>query len=109
MATANLSRTTLKTLFSARIHSANLLELHDTLYSTKKSESTTHESRGKAQDKNSDSYPETAKAFDSKPKTPASSSTMSEIKKDMAAIFGNKIKKAQRTLSKEDLANAYDL
>lgn len=40
----------------------------------------------------------------------ATSATVSEIGKDFkTSLFGNKVKKAQRTLSNEDLANAFDL
>ncbi|KAG4417647.1 hypothetical protein IFR04_009217 [Cadophora malorum] len=43
-------------------------------------------------------------------KTTPTSAAVSELKKDVAtSVFGNKVKKAQRSLSKEDLANAFDL
>ncbi|KAG4437735.1 hypothetical protein IFR05_006769 [Cadophora sp. M221] len=44
-----------------------------------------------------------------KPMSTATSVTVSEIEKDTSHIVGNKIKNAQRTLSVEDLANAFDL
>lgn len=39
----------------------------------------------------------------------ATSAAVSEMGKDVSSIFGNKVKKAQQTLSIEDLADAFDL
>ncbi|KAH9212752.1 hypothetical protein DL95DRAFT_524935 [Leptodontidium sp. 2 PMI_412] len=68
-------------------------------------------SRGRYQDKYlySNSVPKIAKTVDAKPMSTATSAAVSKMGKDVSSIFGNKVKKAQQTLSIEDLADAFDL
>ncbi|CZS98870.1 uncharacterized protein RAG0_07437 [Rhynchosporium agropyri] len=102
IAASNFSRIAFKAPAIAQARTITLVALHNTLHPIEKPDIIMLQTSKKTQD--------TRKGPNVKPKSTGTTSTISDIRKKTAdAEFENKVKKAQRTLSPEDLANAYDL